>query len=297
MANEITAVVRLYPVKGQIDKDEFLRSYESLSQQLWSSYYYFNIQENCIEILYPCKRAISKDLIEDEIINEEYHIWIRISDYSCYEDLIGFKSKSYESNLNNIDNRCRYWGGFNDEWNYASSSLYKADELQIKFNTNSTDFIHQLVQHDRYNEVNKKLNSDLTWSHKMMIVYMKSSQVRFENEYTKQHIECNFYENELGWNDVSCVSGLIINDKRIRLQEEILDQLYKYDEKTNTIKLHSTIDEIEFKLNGDPVQKFIWHTNLPSENFSGWLEKTKCDWSNCIDPEFIKFKTWYNNKN
>ena len=293
MANVISAVVRLYPINGEIEKDKFMESYTILSQQLWSSYYFFNTIENCIEILYPCKRAISKDLLEDDEINNNYHIWIRVSDYSCYEDLIGFKSSTFKIKLTNVDEKCKYWGGFTDDWNYATSCLYKADELQIKFNSSETNFVNTLVQYDRYHEVNKQITSDLTWSHKMMIVFMKSSQLRFEDDYTKIHTECNFYESELSWNDVSNVSGLIINDNRIRLQEEFLSLLYKYDENTNTIKPDPTIEEVIFKLEGEPVQKFIWRENLPDENFSGWLERTKCDWSNCIDPEFIEFKTWY----
>jgi hypothetical protein len=89
---------------------------------------------------------------------------------------------------------------------------------------------------------------------------------------------------------------LIINDKRIKLQKEFLDLLYRYDVNTNTIKLDKSVDELSFKLHGKKVQSFKWMDKMPGDNFSRWLESTNCDWSNCIDPEFIEFKTWYKYK-
>lgn len=294
MANVVSAVAKFYPVDGVLDLEKFESHYNEFQGILWRSYYFMNREENCFELLYPCKSPVRREIYENEEILKIYHIWIRVSDYACYEDLIGFSSKHYKSELNNVEYKCQYEAGFTNNWNYASSCLYKADELEIKFTNNETGYLDRLIQYDRYNQIDRQLNEKNIWSHKMKIVYMKSSQIRFENDYTGEHLYENFYDNELAWNDVSSVHGLIINDKRIMLQEEFLNLLYKYDEKTNTIKLDKTIDELNFKLNGQKVQSFKWMDEMPEEKFSGWFETTKCDWSNCIDPEYVEFKRWYN---
>jgi hypothetical protein len=293
MANVVSAVVKFYPVDGVLDVEKFKTHYSEFQSILWRSFYNINKEENCFDLLYPCKRPVRREIYENDELLKNYHIWIRVSDYSCYEDLIGFSSKHYKPGLNKVEYKCKYEAGFTENWNYASSCLYQADELEIKFEGKETGYLDKLIQYDRYNEVNKQLDSTNTWKHKMKIVFMKSSQIRFENDCTGEHLEQNFYDNELIWNDISSVHGLIINDKRIRLQEEFLDLLYKYDEKTNTIKLDKTINELNFKFNGKKVQTFKWMDIMPESSFSGWLESTKCDWSNCIDPEFIEFKQWY----
>lgn len=294
MANVVSAVAKFYPVDGVLDLEKFKSYYNEFQSILWRSYYFMNRDENCFELLYPCKSPVRREIYENDELLKNYHMWIRVSDYSCYEDLIGFSSKHYKPELNNVEYKCQYEAGFTNHWNYASSCLYKADELEIKFTRNETGYLDRLIQYDRYNQIDRQLNEKNIWSHKMKIVFMKSSQVRFENDCTGEHLNENFYENELAWNDVSSVHGLIINDKRIRLQEEFLNLLYKYDEKTNTIKLDKTIDELNFKLNGQKVQSFKWMDEMLEEKFSGWFECTKCDWSNCIDPEYVEFKRWYN---
>ncbi len=294
MANVVSAVAKFYPVNGNLDLAKFKPLYEEFQSILWRSFYFVNKEENCFEILYPCKRPVREEIYENDEILSNYHIWLRVSDYSCYEDFIGLTSKTYKPNSKKVDYKCQYWSGYSDNWNYASSCLYIADELEIKFNTNKTNYLDKLIGFDRYYKIEKELDSKNTWNHKMKIVFMKSSQIRFENDCTGEHINKNIYENEYAWNDVSSVHGIIINDKRIKLQEEFLDLLYKYDEKTNTIKVDKTIDELNFKLNGQKVQSFKWMDEMPEEKFSGWLESTKCDWSNCIDPEYVEFKRWYN---
>lgn len=296
MANIVSAVAKFYPVNGQLDLEQFKFYYSKFQTMLWRSFYYVNKEENCFEILYPCKSPVREEIYEDEELLNNFHMWLRVSDYSCYEDFIGFISKTYKPDLNKVDYKCQYWSGYTRNWNYASSCLYQADELEIRFNGDITEYLDKLVQFDFYNEIDKKLDSENTWKHKMKIVFMKSSQVRFENDCTGEHLNENFYENGLEWNDFSSVHGLILNDKRIRLQKEFLDLLYKYDEDTNTIKLDKTIDELNFRHNGKKVQSFKWMDKMPGDNFSGWYESTKCDWSNCIDPEFIEFKTWYKNR-
>lgn len=294
MANIVSAVARFYPVNGEMNTKQFMSYYTDFQKLLWRSYFFINKDENCFEVLYPCKSPVIEEIYESNELLDNYHVWLRISDSSCYEDFIGFNSKIYKPDFNEVDYKCQYWSGYTLNWNYASSCLYSANEIEIKFNNPASEFIKKLVQFDRYYEVDQQIKEDLTWNHKMKIVFMKSSQVRFENDYTGEHLEENFYENELGWNDLSSVSGLLINDSRIRLQDEFLNLLNKYNKKLNTIKMDATIDELSFKQNGEPVQKFKWATNLNDEKREGWVESTKCDWSNCIDPEFIKFQTWYN---
>jgi len=254
-----------------------------------------NIEENCFELLYPCKNAVKSEIYEEDEILKNYHIWIRVSDFAGCEDLIGFISRYYKPELNIVEYKCQYEAGFTNNWNYASSCLYMADELEIKFTGCETGYLDRLIQYDKYNQIDRQLNEENIWSHKMKIVFMKSSQVRFENDCSGEHLYENFYENELAWNDISSIHSLIINEKRIRLQEELLNLLYKYDEKTNVIKLDKSIDELNFKLKGQKVQSFKWMDEMPKEKFSGWFETTKCDWSNCIDPEFIEFQAWYKN--
>ncbi|MEZ4989362.1 MAG: hypothetical protein R2824_03080 [Saprospiraceae bacterium] len=296
MANIVSAVVRFYPVTGKVNAAHFMNLYEKLNKTLWRSYYFFNTIENCIEILYPCKRPVSKDILENEEIIENYHVWIRVSDFSCYEDFIGFKSQTFKPDLNEVDPKCEYWAGFTPDWNYATSCLYQADELQIRFNTAHSEFLDRIIQHDRYNPISREISPELIWRHKMMFAYLKSSQVRFEDDCTGEHIEENFYDNELGWNDVSSISGIIINDNRIRLQEEFLGLLYKYDQNSNTIRCDKTIEEVSFRLHNKPVQIFKWTEKENEWSRSRWIESTKCDWSNCIDPKFMEFKTWFTDR-
>lgn len=294
MANVISAVAKFYPVNGELNLEKFENFYSEFQSMLWRSFYYMNKEDNCFEILYPCKRPVRKEIYEDDKILNNYHIWLRVSDYSCYEDLIGFISKTYKSNLNKVEYKCQYEAGYTSNWNYASSCLYQADELEIKFLNNKTDYLDRLIEFDRYNQIDIKLDALNIWKHKMKIIFMKSSQLRFENDCTGEHLNENFNKNELAWNDVSSVSGIILNDNRIKLKEEFLDLLYKYDNNYNTIRLDETIDELNFKLNGKIVQKFKWMNNMPEENRGGWFVSTKCDWSNCVDPEYVEFKTWYN---
>jgi hypothetical protein len=296
MANVVNALARFYPVDGQLNKEHFNTLYGELRNQLWRSWYYFNESERCIDVIYPCKHPVSQDLYENEEILSKYHVWIRVADYSCYEDFIGFKSRTYKPELKKIDYKCHYWAGFTDKWNYASSCFYNADELQIKFNTDNNSFLDKLIQHDMYNQINKELNSDLIWSHKMMIAYMKSSQTTFENDCTGEHIEENYYESEFNW-ALSHVWATMVNDNRVRLKEEILDPMHKYDENYWTIKIDNSIDEILFKLNDRVVQSFKWIEKENEWNSNHWEERTISNWDNCINPEFIEFRTWYRNKN
>ena len=293
MANVVSAVAKFYPVNGELNLAKFESFYNKFNSILWRSFYYMNQEENCFELLYPCKRPIRREIYENEELLKNYHMWIRVSDYSCHEDLLGFSSKTYKPELKNVEHKCQYEAGFTSNWNYATSCLYQADELEIRFNEKDTEYLNKLIQFDRYDKVERKLDTENRWKHKMKIVFMKSSQIRFKNDCTGEHRNENFNKGELAWNDVSSVHGLIINDKRIRLQEEFLDLLYKYDQNYETIKLDKTIDELNFKLNGLNVQSFKWMNNMPEENRGGWFESTKCDWSNCIDPEFVEFKRWY----
>ncbi|MFM2395331.1 MAG: hypothetical protein RLZZ546_3314, partial [Bacteroidota bacterium] len=184
MANIVSGVAKFYPVNGQLDAELFKFYYSKFQRMLWRSFYFVNKEENCFEILYPCKRPVKVEIYEDKELLENFHMWLRVSDYSCYEDFIGFISKTYKPELNKVDYKCQYDAGFTKNWNYASSCLYMADELVIKFTGNEKGYLDRLIQYDSYNQIDRKLNENNIWSHKMKIVFMKSSQVRFENDCT-----------------------------------------------------------------------------------------------------------------
>lgn len=295
MANVGNAYVRFYPINGQLSKSKFLEAYSDLKNQLWRSWYYFDEIENCIDVVYPSKSFVRFDLFTDKRIVDNYHIWIRTSDYSCYEDLLGFKSKFYQTTNITVGEKCKIESGFTDEWNFATSCLYSADEILIKFNTTESDYLERLIKSNRYNTIVDKIDDNMEWRCKLMINYFKSSQTSFENDCTGEHIEQNYYESEFGWSD-SHIWGIMQNERLIQIKTEFLDCVFQYDKDSKPIKFEETIDELQFLNRNKVVHSFKW--KFDSEwNESRWIDKTTSSWDNLINPEFIKFKETYRIKN
>ena len=295
MANVGNAYVRLYPVNGKLSRETFIEAYNDLRNQLWRSWFFFDENEICIDVIYPTKSFVNFDLFRDERILNNYHIWIRTSDNSCYEDLLGFKSNYYKTSNEIVDEKCKIESGFSDEWNFATSCLYSADEILIKFNTQETNYLNKLIKSDRYETINKKIDENFEWRYKLMINYFKSSQSSFENDCTGEHIEENYYMSEFGWSD-SHIWGLMQNERLIQINKEFLDKVFQYDNESNPIKFEQTIEELQFLSKGKTVQSYKWM--LDNEwNEERWIVKTTSDWKNLINPEYIKFREQIKKKN
>lgn len=295
MANVGNAYVRFYPISGQISKSKFLEAYKDLKNQLWRSWYYFDETENCIDVIYPTKSFVRFDLFTDKRIIDNYHIWIRTSDNSCYEDLLGFKSMHYQTTNKFVDEKCKIESGFTDDWNFATSCLYSADEILIKFNTQETNYLDKFIKSDRYETISKKIDENLEWRLKLMINYFKSSQSSFENDCTDEHIEENYYKSEFGWSD-SHIWGLMQNERLVQINTEFLDKVFKYDKESKPLKFEKTIEELQFLNKGKTVQSYKWM--LDKEwNEERWIVKTTSDWENLINPEYIKFRERVKKKN
>jgi len=293
MANVVNGLARFYPIEGSIDKEQFLSYFDQFKTQFWRSWYHINEIENCVEFIYPCKRPISKDIFTDQGVLNSYHIWIRVADSSCYEDFIGFKSQYYKTELNKVGYNCKLWAGFTDDWNYANSCLYKADELCVKFNSRKTNFLEKLIKFEDYHKVNKELNSDLSWSHKMMISYMKSSQNWFWEVSKYEHIELDYFNSDYNWSD-SHIFKIFTSDKRVAIKEELIDKLFKLDSNYEQNKFDESLEEISLRLDGRTIHKFSWNEKDSKWHDRGWIEKTISDWSNITDSEFVEFKARYN---
>lgn len=291
MANIGNAYVRFYPVLGLISKNKFLEIYKELKNQLWRSWFYIDESENCIDVVYPTKSFVRFDLFSDKRILDNYHIWIRTSDCSCYEDLLGFKSKSYQSENNIVDEKCKIESGFTDEWNFATSCLYSADEILIKFNTTKSNYLDKLIKSDRYGTIDLTIDENLEWRCKLMINYFKSSQTIFEDDCTGEHIEENYYKSKHGWSD-SHIWGIVQNERLIKIKEEFLDHVFQYNSNSKPIRFEKTIEELQFLNKNKIVHSFKWQYDKEWNEYR-WIEKTISGWCNLINPEFIKFRETY----
>lgn len=292
MANVISAFVRFYPIKGKLNRQHFESCYNKLNKQLWSSYYFFNLNENCVELLYPCKSPVRKDLYENDEILSNYHIWIRVADYACYEDQLGFKSTKYLMPNSIVDEKSKYECGFDNNWNLATSCLYSADELSLVFNTTETNFFERLIRFDSYKTIPVKLDDNKTWTYKLMITYLKSSQIHFENDYTGIHKEIDFYRNNFGLSD-SHIWDIMVNQRKINLKENVIDKLFVLNEKNEQIKFDQSIEEIIFKRNNEQIHSIKWINKNEGIDEYGWVQKTSSNWDNIINSEYIEFINWY----
>jgi cell fate regulator YaaT (PSP1 superfamily) len=122
------------------------------------------------------------------------------------------------------------------------------DELCSKFNKNKTNFLKKLIKFEDYHEVKKELNSDLSWSHKMMISYMESSQNWIKNVSTHEHLELDYFNSEYNWSD-SQIFKFFTSDNRVAFKEEIIDKLFQLNSNNEQTKFEESIEEISLKLN------------------------------------------------
>jgi len=241
MGNIKKAYVRLFPVYNKIKKTEFWEIFNDFKKQLTGLWFYFNESENCIEIVYSGKRVLNMDFFTDKRIIEHYHIWIRVADIAYHEDMLGFKSKHFHTSNVTIDNKCKWNIGFSNDWNFATSCLYSADEILIRFNTKKSSYLKKLLKSNKYGNINDIINKDLLWKYKLMITYLKGSQTILENIHNEEPVELDYYSSTNAWCDGD-VRGILTNEKLIQIKQEFLDQLFKHDNDAKPIRFEKTIE-------------------------------------------------------
>lgn len=285
MANTVNTHTRFYPVNGVLDRNHFLKLYAIFQKQLWRSWYYFNERERCIEVIYPSKSHLDFDLFTHQSIVDHFHIWGRCGDYSCYEDILTFKSLHCPIIVGKIDPKCKYNFDIKDEWNLATSCLYTADELLIRFKYKDQNYINSLLSIPYNYPDALKFQDELTCSLNLMMIYMKSSYTDYINDFTGEHLEMDYFSSELGWGKAE-VWQWMCNNPGVKLKALFLDRLYKNRPSIQESNPHEYISEVLFKWNNKTMYKFEWKDG----HFN---QRSDCSWDNCINPEFTAFKTWY----